>query len=54
MLREHSFGWVNASYIVGLQIINAHMKRALGTLTPWQAFSQALEQSNEKLQAEMA
>jgi len=40
--------------VVGLRMVNAHMKRALGTLTPWAAFEQALEQSHEKMQAELA
>ena len=35
------FGWVNASYVYGLQIVNAHMKRALGAITPWDAFQKA-------------
>lgn len=35
------FGWANASYVVGLQIVNAHMKRALGAMTPWDTFYQA-------------
>jgi hypothetical protein len=30
------------------------MRRALGTLTPWKEFSEALKQSDEKLQAEFA
>ena len=35
---DHSFGWVNASYVYGLQIVNAHMKRALGAVTSWETF----------------
>jgi hypothetical protein len=35
------FGWVNASYVVGLSMINIHMKRALGTLTPYETFAKA-------------
>lgn len=38
---RRSFGWVNASYVYGLQIVNAHMKRALGAITPWDAFQKA-------------
>jgi hypothetical protein len=30
-----SFGWVNASYVYGLAITNAHMRRALGALIPY-------------------
>ena len=32
------FGWVNASYVYALQIVNAHMKRALGAITSWDTF----------------
>jgi len=38
-----SFGWVNASYVYGLQLVNAHMRRALGTLTPWEVYRKATE-----------
>jgi hypothetical protein len=37
------FGWVNASYIYGLTKITLHMKRALGTLTPWKDFERATQ-----------
>ena len=37
------FGWVNASYVVGLSIINTHMRRALGTLTPYETFAKATQ-----------
>lgn len=36
------FGWVNASYVYGLDILNAGMKRALGAITPWETYSRAL------------
>jgi hypothetical protein len=36
------FGWVNASYIYGMTLISAHMKRALGALTTWDTFEQAM------------
>ena len=36
-----SFGWVNASYVYGLQLVNAHMRRALGTLTQWEDYDRA-------------
>lgn len=39
----HRFGWVNASYVYGLQIVNAHMKRALGACTPYETFQKATE-----------
>ncbi|RKP37652.1 neutral trehalase, partial [Dimargaris cristalligena] len=35
---REGFGWMNASYQVGLQYINSHMRRALGTLTSPQQF----------------
>jgi alpha,alpha-trehalase len=48
-----SFGWVNASYIYGLQIVNAHMRRALGTLTPYDTFIKAVEENRSKALAEL-
>jgi hypothetical protein len=48
------FGWVNASYVYGLQLINAHMRRALGTLTPYETFIKAVEGNREKALAELA
>lgn len=47
------FGWVNASYVYGLQIVNAHMRRALGTLTPYETFVKALEENRNKALAEL-
>lgn len=41
-LTMDRFGWVNASYIYGMTLISAHMKRALGALTTWDTFEQAL------------
>ncbi len=43
LLMRCSFGWVNASYVYGLQITNAHMRRALGTLIPYDKFMAATE-----------
>ncbi|KAI9711368.1 MAG: hypothetical protein M1812_007217 [Candelaria pacifica] len=40
-VAREGFGWVNASYVYGLQIVNAHMKRALGTCTPYDTFMKA-------------
>jgi hypothetical protein len=37
------FGWVNASYVYGLSIINVHMRRALGTITPYETFARATQ-----------
>jgi alpha,alpha-trehalase len=49
----NSFGWVNASYIYGLQIVNAHMRRALGTLTPFDTFMKAVDENRNKALAEL-
>ncbi|KAK7517489.1 neutral trehalase [Phyllosticta citricarpa] len=40
---REGFGWVNASYVYGLQLLNAHMRRALGALTEYDAFVKATE-----------
>lgn len=48
-----SFGWVNASYVYGLQIIRSHARNALGTMTPWEAFTAAIENEREKALASM-
>ena len=42
-LTLDSFGWVNASYVYGLSFIPIHMKRALGTLTPYDTFARATQ-----------
>jgi len=42
MLTCCRFGWVNASYIYGLTSVSAHMRRALGALTKWETFEQAM------------
>lgn len=44
--RYDSFGWVNASYVYGLQIIDAHMKRALGSVAGWDTFKKMTEAAN--------
>lgn len=53
VLITSRFGWVNASYVYGLQTITAHMRRALGTLTPYETFSRASGQLQEKDFAEL-
>jgi hypothetical protein len=40
-LTAYRFGWVNASFVYGLQFLNSHMRRALGTITPYETFSSA-------------
>lgn len=44
---------MNASYVYGLQIVNAHMRRALGTLTPFETFIKAVEENKAKALAEL-
>ncbi|KAH8697996.1 alpha,alpha-trehalase TreB/Nth1 [Talaromyces proteolyticus] len=41
--KETGFGWVNASYVYGLEILNTHQRRALGAVTPYETFSKALK-----------
>lgn len=40
-VSREGFGWVNASFVYGLQFLNAHMRRALGACTPYETFSKA-------------
>lgn len=39
---NHRFGWVNASYVYGLEILNAHMRRSLGAITPYDTYRKAV------------
>ncbi|KAJ5569951.1 Neutral trehalase [Penicillium hispanicum] len=39
---REGFGWVNASYVYGLEILNAHQRRSLGPLTPWDTYKKAV------------
>ncbi|KAJ5574716.1 Neutral trehalase [Penicillium hetheringtonii] len=39
---REGFGWVNASYVYGLDILNAHMRRALGAITPYDTYYRAV------------
>lgn len=39
--RIHRFGWVNASYVYGLNIVDTRMKRALGAITDWETYKKA-------------
>lgn len=41
---REGFGWVNASYILGVSILSAHQRRALGTLTDWETFARATQE----------
>ncbi|KAK2806776.1 hypothetical protein FQN50_005638 [Emmonsiellopsis sp. PD_5] len=40
-VSREGFGWVNASFVYGLQFLNAHMRRALGACTPYETFRNA-------------
>ncbi|PGH15354.1 neutral trehalase [Helicocarpus griseus UAMH5409] len=40
-VSREGFGWVNASFVYGLEFLNAHMRRALGAITPFETFSKA-------------
>ena len=42
ILTYHRFGWVNASYMYGLELLSAHMRRALGALTDWDSYEKAI------------
>ncbi len=42
---------MNASYVYGLQIVTAHMKRALGAVTTWDTFQKMTQHASP---AEMA
>lgn len=41
LLIVSRFGWVNASYVYGLQLLPAHARRAIGTLTEWETYEKA-------------
>lgn len=45
-VATEGFGWVNASYVFGLNLLNSKAKRALGTLTTPQRFIESEEQEN--------
>ncbi|KAF2211705.1 glycoside hydrolase family 37 protein [Cercospora zeae-maydis SCOH1-5] len=46
-VATEGFGWVNASYVYGLQIVTAHMKRALGAVTDWDTFKKMTEAAED-------
>ena len=45
---SYRFGWVNASYIYALKIVNEHMKRALGAVVPWDTFNHMMKAKSDK------
>ncbi|OAX82906.1 neutral trehalase [Emergomyces africanus] len=40
-VSREGFGWVNASFVYGVEFLNAHMRRALGACTPYETFNRA-------------
>ncbi|KAI9932803.1 hypothetical protein ASPWEDRAFT_33761 [Aspergillus wentii DTO 134E9] len=50
-VAREGFGWVNASYVYGLEILNAHMRRALGAITPYETYSNAIAAQDAKRDA---
>lgn len=40
-VAREGFGWVNASYVLGMTMVHAHMRRALGALTEWDTYLKA-------------
>ncbi|KAL2071667.1 hypothetical protein VTL71DRAFT_12902 [Oculimacula yallundae] len=49
-VAKEGFGWVNASYVYGLQLINAHARRALGTLTDYEIYHRATTRFAESVE----
>ncbi|KAE8148997.1 trehalase-domain-containing protein [Aspergillus avenaceus] len=39
---REGFGWVNASFVYGLEFLNAHQRRALGAITPYDTYNKAV------------
>ncbi|KAF9888987.1 alpha,alpha-trehalase nth1 [Aspergillus nanangensis] len=42
-VAREGFGWANASYLCGLELMNTHMKRALGVCAPYELLFRTLE-----------
>lgn len=47
-VATEGFGWVNASYILGLTFLSNHARRALGTCTPPDIFFRSLRNNKER------
>lgn len=47
-VATEGFGWVNASYLFGLQFLNLYAQRALGTLTPPNVFLRNMHPAQRK------
>ncbi|KAL3459042.1 trehalase-domain-containing protein [Aspergillus heterothallicus] len=41
-VSREGFGWANASYLVGLDLMNTHMRRALGVCVPFEKLEEFL------------
>lgn len=48
-VAKEGFGWVNASYVLGLKYMNDHARRALGACIPPMPFFKSLKVSERKL-----
>ncbi|KAI9048628.1 hypothetical protein LZ554_007460 [Drepanopeziza brunnea f. sp. 'monogermtubi'] len=46
-VAKEGFGWVNASYIYGLQVVSAHQRRAISTLADWEMYDNAIKRGIE-------
>ncbi|KAH8193830.1 hypothetical protein TruAng_012001 [Truncatella angustata] len=53
-VAKEGFGWVNASYVYGLQFVTTEMRRALGALTPWETYDRAQQIREEKILEDLA
>ncbi|KAI1005982.1 Cytosolic neutral trehalase [Podosphaera aphanis] len=42
-VAKEGFGWVNASFVYGLTMLNTRMKRALGNVIPWDQYARATQ-----------
>lgn len=48
-VAKEGFGWVNASYILGLKYMDSHARRALGTCIPPVPFFKSLKQEEKEI-----
>ncbi|KXJ92068.1 trehalase-domain-containing protein [Microdochium bolleyi] len=52
-VAKEGFGWVNASYVYGLGFITTEMKRALGTLTPYETYERVQQDRELRIEQEL-
>lgn len=43
-----SFGWVNASYVYGLQMVSPEMAKSLGALGSWDDYEKGVERKKHE------